>query len=259
MTAVVLALDTSNIVARAYHSVKQGGDSAPIGLVRHRLKSMVQSLIKDADPIRRITAVDAGRCWREDEYPDYKGGRAEKDQTWRQLMSEAPGILADEFGFEAYTSPGFEADDTLATIADQLLPYKTRTLLVSNDRDLLGVVSKTGRVSGTYVLRHESGAYRAYGPDEVYECKKVGVPPLRVAMFKALAGDDSDNLPGVYGFGPVTARRLAKKYGTPSALFRNLGSLTKTEREKLETAGEPHVNLMYRLSTLNCKAPIKRF
>lgn len=257
MTAVALLLDLSNITARAYHSASGKGGSA-LGLARHRLKSMVQNLINDTDPIRRIAAVESGPGWRHREFPAYKAGRSEKDPEWKTLLAEAPGLLIREFGFEVYESPDHEADDVLATVADGFVPYRVRTVIVSNDRDLLGVALDSGNRAGTFILRHEGGAYRAYGPDEVLNCPKVGVPPVRVPLFKSIAGDASDGIPGVKGLGPVAARRLAREYRSARHLFSNLDHLARGERGKFEAAGFEQLRRDERLATLNCSAPLRR-
>lgn len=258
MTPVVLALDVSNLVARAYHVAEAGASHSVLGLARHGLRRMTRTLIDDSDPLRLIAAIDSGAGWRHRAYREYKGKRGEKAEEWRALAREAPELLASEFGFEVYASDDHEADDVLATIADQLLPYRTRTLIVSGDRDLFSLACSTGRTSGTYVMRSENGPYRVYGPEEVQACKKTGVPPLRVPLFKALAGDSSDNLPGVPGFGPVTARRLARTHRSAQRLWDARDTLVGSERTKLEKAGLDHLLLMESLCTLNTRAPLRR-
>ena len=259
MTPNVLLVDASNLFARAYYAAKisttHGVPSRP---ARHCLASMVRTLIRECDPVRRVAALDVGKSWRHRAYPAYKAHRAEKNEEFKAFLREAPEILVREAGFELYHSPDFEADDTLATLADQLLPQRVRTIVVSDDRDLLALAVKTGPTSGTYILRKEQGVYRAYGPDEVLADPRTGVLPQRLPLFRALAGDASDGLPGCRGVGPVMARGMVANFPSAKKLWAGRGALTRRERGLLEAAGKDELLLSEQLCTLSICAPLER-
>ncbi|GAA4013559.1 hypothetical protein GCM10022631_26510 [Deinococcus rubellus] len=254
---VFLAVDISNLAARAYHAVARGQDGNFFGLSKHRLITMQRTLMKQSEPIRLMGAVEGGKTFRHELYPEYKAHRPEKPEDFRALLDEAPAILAREFGMEVYHSPGFEADDVLAAMADQCLPTGVRLCCVSNDKDLLGLAFAGPDGSGTYVLHSEAGSYHALGPKEVLA--KKGVPPHRIALLHALQGDASDGLKGIKGIGPVAAARLAGDFPSMKAIYRNLDRLQKSDRVALENAGEAYANLMEILTTLRFDAPIVRF
>lgn len=259
MPNLALVIDLSNLSARAYFAAKQGKeDQSVIGLARHNLIKMTKTVLRECDPLRILVACDGdGPTFRHELYAPYKAGRSEKDAEYSLLQHAAPAILAEEFGAEVYASPGFEADDVIACLADQMLPYGFRTVVLSSDADLHQLVTETGGGAGTYQLRYESGTYRVVDVKTVTE--KFKVPPHRVALAKALMGDSGDGYPGVASVGPVAAARLANQFPSVGAMYANLDKIaSKGDRSKLEAAGETHALLMYRLAALRLDAPLQR-
>ena len=251
---ICLVIDVSNVACRAYYSVATGKDGrSVIGLARHRLNQMLQTLLRDTDPLRFVAALDSGRCFRHELYAPYKAHRGEKPEELRQLLLEAPELFR-KAGAELLTSPGFEADDVIAAVADANLGAGWRSLLVSNDADLLQLAFDGGDTSGTFVLHQDKGMYHALGPAQVQA--KLGVPPHRVALLKSLKGDSSDAIPGIPGIGPVAAKRLAGQYPSVVKVYAALHLLQKSDRQKLETAGLEYALLMETLTTLRFDAPL---
>ncbi|WP_240730784.1 5'-3' exonuclease H3TH domain-containing protein [Deinococcus sp. S9] len=246
-------IDVSNIAARSYHSVAKEGP-AVLPLARHRLKQMLRTLLREAEPLRLLGALDCGRSFRHDLYPDYKGHRGEKPDELRALLEEAPELLKREFGVELFQSPGFEADDVMATIADANLAAGWRTLLCTGDRDLLATAFDGGGGAGTFILHYDRGTYFSLGPEQVEQ--KMGVPPHRVALLKSVQGDSSDGIVGCPGLGPIAAKRLANEYPSVRKLFQNLDRLQSSDRKKLEAAGLEYMLLQEQLTTLRFDAPL---
>ncbi|TSA78612.1 hypothetical protein FNU79_18820, partial [Deinococcus detaillensis] len=153
--------------------VARGQEGNFYGLAKHRLMTMQRTLMRQVEPIRLMGAIEGGKTFRHELYPAYKAHRPEKAEDFRALLDEAPAILAREFGMEIYHSPGFEADDVLAAIADQCLSTEVRLTICSNDKDLLGLAFAGPEGSGTFVLHSEAGSYHALGPLEVLAKKKV--------------------------------------------------------------------------------------
>jgi len=259
MTELHLVIDISNLVNRAYHAAKAGKDAVSYyGLAKYNLNRMMKTLLRDTDPYRLVGALDCGRSFRHDLYPEYKGHRGEKDAELRQLLADAPRLLWDEYGMELFQAQGFEADDVLATIADANLAGcgDVRTVIATNDQDALQLVYAAPGRAGTYVLQYEKGAYWSIGPAEVEA--KLGVPPHRVALLKALMGDASDNIKGVEGIGKVAARRIALQFASPRAVFAGLERLQKSDRTKLEACGFDGLERLYRLTRLATNAPLQQ-
>lgn len=142
----------------------------------------------------------------------------------------------------------------MATIADANLGAGWRTLLCTGDKDLLAAAHDEGGGRGTFILNHHAGSYHALGPEQVLN--KMGVPPHRVALYKAIAGDPGDNIPGGRKMGPVAARRLAGSYASVRQLFKHLDRLQSSDRRGLEASGLEHMLLQERLTTLRFDAPL---
>ncbi len=256
-TNILLVLDSSNLLARSFFAASAGKEGQNVtGLARKTLAQMLRTLLRETgDPLRRVAAFDpGGQTFRHRLYPAYKSSRGPKPEGYAEFAALVPGILA-EHGFELYVSDDHEADDAIAAIADQALPSGWRTTICSNDGDLLQLVVGNGPGPGTFVLKYDKGAYSSIGARQVVA--KLGVLPHRVAIFKALAGDAGDFYPGVAGLGPVAAKRLALKYGSPKALWAALPELQKSDRAALELAGFAHLELMHTLARLNHRATLR--
>lgn len=263
-TPSALILDVSNLASRAYHVAASGqGEKSVIGLARHGLKKMIQTLLRECEPLRIIGAVDEGPCFRHRLLPPreghagYKGNRPEKPEEMRQLRSEAAELLKREFGVEILAAADGEADDVIATVCNQMLPYGWRLGVASNDADLMAVVTgRHGDASGVFMLQYHRGTYHSLDAFGV-EASKMGVPPHKVALFKALSGDAGDNYGGCPSIGPVAARRLALANPSMTAIFNNLGDPMKVcsaDAKKLSAFGLENALLMERLATLDIHA-----
>lgn len=259
MPNLCLVVDLSNQAARAYFAAKQGKEGqSVIGLARYGLKKMTQTLLRECDPLRILVACDcAGPTFRHLLHDDYKKGRAEKDEEYRQFQIEAPGILAAEFGAEVYESQGYEADDVIATLCDKMLPYQMRSVIASNDGDLFQLVIETGDGAGTFQLKYDQGTYRVI--DEVAVKEKFKVPPHRVALAKSLMGDPGDGYAGIPGIGGVAAARLANQFPSVKAMYAGLDKIaSKPDRTKLEAAGQELAEKMFTLAQLRTDVPLVR-
>ena len=250
---ILLIIDISNLLSRAWHSIK---DPNPTDLAVHRAKKMVSTLLREVEPARLIGALDCGPSFRHELFPDYKGHRGEKTEELRAYLQDTPTLLVKEFGIELYQSKNFEADDVIATIADQCLGYGFRTLIVSNDQDLYQLVYDGPDKTGVYVLRQDNGSVSCITPEEVL--KRKGVAPLRIPLLKAIQGDPSDNIAGVPKLGSVAAARLSGDYANVRKIFANLERLQSSDRLRLEAAGLEYVLLQENLTTLRRDAPLER-
>jgi DNA polymerase I len=121
-------------------------------------------------------------------------------------------------GIAVGLAPGFEADDVMGTLAVQTKDFGSTAIIVSTDRDLLQLVQENIEVyvPGKVPLRIQDGA-------SVFD--RMGVHPTGITTFKALAGDASDNIPGVRGIGSRTASSLVNRYQTLEEIFRSLSQL----------------------------------
>ena len=103
-------------------------------------------------------------------------------------------------------------------------------IIVTGDRDILQLVNGNVKV---YLPVKGLSEGKVFGIEEVVE--KMGVKPSQIPDYKALVGDQSDNYKGVSGIGPKTAMKLIEEYGSFEAIYRNLNSLPKQTKERLES------------------------
>lgn len=156
---------------------------------------------------------DAGRSFRHELSPSYKANRPEReDALHHQIRLAKEQLVAD--GFPVWAVKGYEADDLIASATKQALAVEgTNVLIISTDKDLLQLV-------GPRVRAMSSRDGTTYGPDEVKA--KFGVMPDQMRDYLTLVGDASDNIKGAKGIGKKNAEELLNKFGTLTALYRDI-------------------------------------
>lgn len=165
-------------------------------------------------------ALDTGRpTFRHQAFQPYKAQRAPTPTPLVEQLRRLDELL-ECFGGVALGVPGFEADDVLASVAARLRAEQRPTLVVSGDRDLLQTAFGSVRVH--FVGRRGKDAIDY---DEAAVLERFGVPPWRLPALVALIGDASDNLPGVPGIGPATARKLLQSRANVDELLQDAPTL----------------------------------
>lgn len=221
--ALVL-VDGSGYIFRAFHGLPMmnRADGTPINAVFGFTK-MLMKLMEDLNPSHVAVIFDAGRTtFRNDIYPEYKANR-----------SEPPEELVPQFALvreatEALSLPmlemaGFEADDLIASYAKIAAAQEKDCIIVSSDKDLMQLVQP-------FVRMLDPMKQRPIGADEVFE--KFGVQPDKVIDVQALAGDSTDNVPGVPGIGVKTAAELINQFGDLDALLAQAETIKQPKRRE---------------------------
>jgi len=170
--------------------------------------SMLANLIANEQPTHVAVAFDAGsHTFRTEQLPSYKGTR---DKTPEEFKGQVPLIeeILAALHIPALSKDNFEADDILATLAQQARDAGMEVLVCSGDRDTFQLVNE--QVTVLYPVKGVSELARM--TPEAVEAK-YGVPPHRYPDLAALVGETSDNLPGVPGVGPKTAAKWIAAYG----------------------------------------------
>jgi len=188
---------------------------------------MLYKLIEDTRSGETVTHIavifdSARRTFRNEIYPAYKANRDEPPEDLKPQFS----IIRDAvraFNVVAVETPGFEADDLIATYARQARARNARVTIVSSDKDLMQLVG-----NGVDMLDPMKNLH--IGPDQVFE--KFGVDPGRVVDVQALAGDSSDNVPGIPGIGIKTAAQLIQEYGDLDTLLARAGEIKQPKRRE---------------------------
>ena len=206
----VYLIDGSGYIFRAFHALPpltRPSDGLPVGAV-HGFCAMLWKLLQDArkgrGPTHLAVIFDASeKTFRNEIYKDYKAHRPPAPE---ELVPQFPLIrdAVKAFNIACIEQNGYEADDLIATYTKETLAAGGDVTIVSSDKDLMQLVQP-----GVSML--DTMKNKTIGPDEVRE--RFGVPPDKVVDVQALAGDSTDNVPGVPGIGVKTAAELINEYG----------------------------------------------
>ena len=204
-------IDGSSYIYRAYHAIRglSTRDGFPTNAV-YGFTNMLLKILREHRPTYLAVVLDSkGPTMRHEKFPQYKANRPPMPD---ELAVQLPHIeqIIKEFHIPAIRKEGVEADDIIATLVHQCAEDVDNTIIISSDKDLMQLVSSRVRMLDTMKDRW-------VGVDEVRE--KFGVEPDQVRYVLALAGDRSDNIPGVSGVGIKTAGKLIASYGTLGELL----------------------------------------
>ncbi len=220
----LVLVDGSGYIFRAYHALPPmyRADSTPVNAVFGFTKMLIK-LVTDLQPQLIAVIFDAGRkTFRNEIYSEYKANRGDPPEELIpqfDLVRQATKAL----NLPMFEMVGFEADDVIATFAKEAFIEGRDCLIVSSDKDLMQLVNK-------HVKLLDPMKNTVIGDDEVQE--KFGVFPNKVADVQALAGDSSDNVPGVPGIGVKTAAELINQFGDLEALLAQAGTIKQPKRRE---------------------------
>ncbi len=215
----LILLDSHAIIHRAYHALPEFMNSRgePTGAI-YGLATMLFKIITDLKPDYIIACFDLPKkTFRHEAYEAYKAGRAKADDA---LVSQL--IRSRDF-FKACSIPmyeceGFEADDLLGTIVEQLKTKKKDfdIIIASGDMDTLQLVDDDS--VQVYTLKKGINDTILYSEKKVFE--RFGFSPKNLPDYKGLRGDPSDNIIGIKGIGEKTATILISKYETVENIYK---------------------------------------
>ena len=250
-------IDGSGYIFRAYYALpplSRKSDGLPTGAVSG-FCSMLFKLLEDArsedsknKPSHFAVIFDSARKnFRNDIYKEYKANR-----------SEAPEDLAPQFEYirksvKAFNLPSvellnYEADDLIATYSKKIVSLGAKVTIISSDKDLMQLVSSK-------VKLFDPMKSKLIGEKEVIE--KFGVKPDKVVDVQSLAGDTSDNIPGVPGIGIKTAAELINNFNTLDNLLDNLDEIPQKKRKETLKENKKNAMLSKKLVTLKDDVPVK--
>ena len=251
-------IDGSGYIFRAYYALpplSRKSDGLPTGAVSG-FCSMLFKLLEDSKskenlqkPTHFAVIFDSARkTFRNEIYSDYKANR-----------SEAPEDLAPQFEYIrksvlAFNLPSvelinYEADDLIATYVDKILSKGAKATIVSSDKDLMQLYKKNVRIFDPMKNKFISN-------EDVKN--KFGVGPEKVIDVQALAGDSSDNVPGVPGIGVKTAAELINKYGNLENLLKSASEIKQNKRRETLIENKNKALISKKLVTLKHDAPTDR-
>jgi DNA polymerase I len=248
----LLLIDTFNFLHRAYHALPtsfRNKDGEPTNAV-YGVTSMLINVLNIIKPDYIAAALDGAKpTFRVENFTAYKAHRKPMDED---LSSQIPKVIEvlEAFGIRTILIDGYEADDVIGTLAKKFAGDDCQVILVSNDRDLWQLVNKNIVVMSPTT----NGKADWLGYDEVV--KRLDFTPDKLADYKGLRGDSSDNIPGVRGIGEKTALKLIQEFGSIEEIYRNIDRIEPTSlKEKLLNNSEEAV-MSKQLATIVVDAPI---
>tara|TARA_B100000700_G_scaffold316804_1_gene407003 strand:+ start:1641 stop:4400 length:2760 start_codon:yes stop_codon:yes gene_type:complete len=251
-------IDGSGYIFRAYYALpplSRKSDGLPTGAV-NGFCNMLYKLLEESrmdesknKPTHFAVIFDSARKnFRNEIYSDYKANR-----------TDAPEDLAPQFEYirksvsafnvESDELLNYEADDLIATYTEQILKKGARVTIVSGDKDLMQLVKPGVRL-------YDPMKSKVLGNKEVKE--KFGVEPNKVMDVQALAGDSSDNIPGVPGIGIKTAAELINKYKSLEKLLQNAEKIPQNKRRETILKNKDKALLSRKLVELKIDVPVKK-
>ncbi len=195
--------------------------------------SMLIKLLAEERPDLVAVAFDVGRpTVRLEKYAEYKAGRAEAPDEFRQQLGLIVEVL-ETLRVPVIGIEGHEADDAIATLALRALERGIETTIVTADRDFFQLVRP-----GITVMFNVRGISDIRRYDEAAVTERFGLPPSKYLDYVALKGDPSDNIPGVPGVGEKTASKLVQDFGSVEELLERTDELKGRLRDAIREAGE---------------------
>ena len=252
MRDFLLLVDGNSLMHRAFHALPlmDTGDGIYTNAI-YGFLSMLLKVVREANVRYLAVCFDEhGPTFRHTIYPEYKAGRRETPPELRQQFETVRGLLK-EIGICQYSLTGWEADDLLGTLSLCGKKGGVTPLLLTGDRDALQLVDETTQLMFT---RKGITETILFTPARVFE--EYGFTPGQVTDWKGLAGDSSDNIPGVPGVGDKTAVKLLQEYGTLENILENAGNVKGKLGEKLITWAD-QARFSKELATIRRDAPVE--
>ena len=241
-------VDGSGFIFRAFHALPpmSNPEGVPVNAV-FGFTNMLMKLLTESDADHLAVIFDAGRAtFRSRLYPAYKAHRPPPPpELVPQFALIRDAVRA--FNLPCIELADYEADDIIATYARRAAAQGAKVTILSSDKDLMQLVGK-----GIGML--DPLKYRAIGPDEVFA--KFAVAPERVVDVQALAGDPTDNVPGVPGIGIKTAAELINAYGDLDHLLACAGEIKQPKRREALLAHADDARLSRELVRLRDDVPL---
>ena len=228
----IILVDGNNLLFRSYYATAYSGNllknskgfptNALYGFV-----GMMNKIIHEEQPEYIAVAFDIGKNFRKEKYDFYKEGRKKTPDELHMQEPYARKIL-HAMGIPYFELAPYEADDIIGTFARMVEEDEDFIgTIISSDRDLLQLVSPQLEMK---LLKQKD--YIRYDVESFQ--KDYGIEPIRIIDLKGLAGDSSDNIPGVRGIGEKTALNLLQTYGSLEGIYEHIDEIKGKTKEKLE-------------------------
>ena len=227
----LLLIDGHSLAFRAFYALSPDSFKTPDGQhtnAVHGFISMLLNILQNEKPTHLAVAFDLSRSsFRTEEYPEYKGTRGETPPEFNgqtELLREALTAM----NIKTITRENYEADDILASLADQSGDKGFNVFVVSGDRDTFQLISDS-----TTILYPVKGVLNLARMDDAAVLEKYGIHAKQYPDLAALVGETSDNLPGIPGVGPKTAAKWLQAHGNLEGVLAAADSIAGKVGESL--------------------------
>jgi DNA polymerase I len=244
----IVAIDAHSLIFQVFHAIPEmtSPHGEPVAAVYGFIRDVLQ-LWESRQPDAIFCAFDLpGPTFRHEFFDAYKADRSEMPADLQPQIPKICEVL-DALGIPVVASPGFEADDVLATLARQCDELGANLLIVTGDKDCRQLI--TDRVSLFNIRKNE-----VYNANSLFA--DWGVRPDQVVDFQALVGDKVDNVPGVPLIGPKIAQELLATYDTLENVLNNASAVAGTKRQQNLIEHRGDALLSQRLARLDVNVPL---
>jgi DNA polymerase I len=223
-------IDGPSLVYRAFYALPESiatSTGEPTNAI-FGFASMLVKIVTDYGVQPTMVAWDAGSSGRTELFAEYKAGRRSRpDLLKQQWPSMEP--LVEAFGYRNVKLEGYEADDVIASLAEQARTAGVPVTIVTGDRDVFQLIDEQGLVQ---VMATARGITETKLYDRQAVIDRYGLPPESIPDFYGLKGDTSDNIPGIPGIGEKTASELIQKYGTLEGVLSHVRDIGGPKRRQ---------------------------
>lgn len=245
----IFLIDAHSLCYRAFYAVKGLSNSKgqPTNAV-FGFCNILRKLLADKKPTHVAVCFDIGKkTLRQEKFKDYKIQRqAMPDDLVSQIKIIRQVIAA--YNLPVFELEGYEADDVMATLASKYADKSHNIVIVTDDKDMGQLVHDNIRI---YSSRQD----KVLEAQDIKE--KFGVRPDQIVDYLALAGDTSDNIPGVKGIGEVTACKLLNEFGSLKNIYANLDKVPGEKLKDKLREGKESAFMSQDLATLHANVPLK--
>lgn len=263
----VVLVDAHALIHRAYHAMPNLTTKAgvPSGAL-FGLTNMLWQMLLEVEPKSVVACYDLPKAtFRHTAFDGYKQNRKGADEALATQIEKSREVFA-AFGIEIVAMEGYEADDCIGTLARVLKEEnsskkeKSQIIIVSGDMDTMQMVE--GDECVVYTLKKDTGTGFFYTTDEVF--KKYGIYPKQIPDYKGLAGDSSDNIPGIKGVGDKTACQILSVESSLEKVYEAIEESKDREHFKITERmfnllkdGKDEAMFSKALATINDEVPLK--
>ncbi|MGA9284900.1 MAG: DNA polymerase I [Solirubrobacteraceae bacterium] len=247
-------IDGPSLVYRAFYALPESiatSTGEPTNAI-FGFSSMLVKIVTDHGVQPTIVAWDAGTSGRTELFAEYKAGRRSRPDL---LKAQWPAVepLVEAFGYRNVKLEGYEADDVIASLAEQARGAGVPVTIVTGDRDVFQLIDEAGLVQ---VMATARGITETKLYDRQAVIDRYGLAPELIPDFYGLKGDTSDNIPGIPGIGEKTASELIQRFGSLEGVLSHVRDIGGPKRKQNLIDHAEDARLSKRLATVNRDLPV---